>query len=108
MLEELELMRKRIVSREQSVNALSSAGARFQMPIDSLGAAVAMQDGRVAGLEQHTAQLQRYMESLGAFQKTQYSGTTLLPPAYNSGGDRLTGGGFPVGGGFCGVYSGGA
>ena len=50
-------MRKRAVSHKQSVNALSSAGAHFQVLIDSLGAAVAMQDGRVAGLEQHTAQL---------------------------------------------------
>ena len=56
MLEELELMRKRTVSHEQAVNTLSSVGAHFQVLIDNLGAAVAMQDGRVAGLEQHTAQ----------------------------------------------------
>ena len=48
------------------------------------------------------------MESLRACQETQFSGTTLLSPAYNSGGDRRTGGGFPVGGGFCSAYSGGA
>ena len=55
MLEELERMRQRTVSHEQAIGALSGSAAHLQMLIDSLGAATAVQGGRVAGLEQHTA-----------------------------------------------------
>ena len=67
MLEEVELMRQRTVAHEQSINMLSGSFAHLQVLLDSLGSATSVQSGRVAGLEQHTAQLQGYMESLRAF-----------------------------------------
>ena len=63
-LKELERMRRRIVVYERSTDALANNGSHLQMMVESLAAAVAAQDGRVGGLEQHTAQLQFFIEAM--------------------------------------------
>ena len=57
MLEELENMRRHVVEHDARLVALANAETNMNMWISQVGATVAVQEGRVAGLEQHTAQL---------------------------------------------------
>ena len=87
MLEELERMRRRIVEYERSIDAIANNGSHLQMMVESLGAAVAAQDGRVGGLQQHTAQLQFFIEALRVGQEEDGAPP---PPEPHSGARRDT------------------
>ena len=87
----------------------SSQAAR----IDDSCAAAAVQDWRIAVLEQVSTQIMGSFDSLRTFQERQYSGDGLYsggappPPAphYESyGGSQRASGGFPAGGGLRGAY----
>ena len=64
MLEELALMRQHVIAHEQSIASISGGASHLQMLVDTLGSAMSAQEGRIAGLEQYTAQLQFYIEAL--------------------------------------------
>ena len=102
-------MRQHVIAHEQSIVSISGGASHLQMLVDTLGSAMSVQEGCVAGLEQYTAQLQFYIEALRLGQEEQQD--TLPPPANHNGGGggaRRTGGGFPVGGGLglSGAFSG--
>ena len=65
---------------------LSGNVALLQMMLESLGSAVAAQDGRVGGLEQHTAQLQFFIEALRLGQEEQQGSYSAPPPAAHQHG----------------------
>ena len=82
----------------------SSQAARID---ESCAAAAAVQDGRIAVLEQVSTQLMGSLDSMRTFQEGLYSGGAPLPPAlhYGSyGGSQRASGGFPAGGGLRGAY----
>ena len=78
-------MRQSTVAHEQAIGVLFGRAGYLQMLVDSLGAATSVQGGRVAGLEQHTAQLQFFIEAFRVGQEEQQSGAAPLPPADGSG-----------------------
>ena len=93
-------MRQHVIAHVQSIVSISGGASHLQMLVDTLGSAMSAQEGRIAGLEQYTAQLQFYIEALRLGQEEQWD--TQPPPASHyggGGGARRTGGGFPVGGG---------
>ena len=76
MGQELEGMRQRGFAHGNSIEELTrksleaaAAAAYFQSFTDGIGAAMVAQDGRVGGLEQHTAQLTSAVEALRIFQE---------------------------------------
>ena len=71
MIAKLELMRQHVVAREHSISMISGGASHVQMLVDNLGSATSVQDGRVAGLGHHTAQLQFFIEALRAGQEEQ-------------------------------------
>ena len=71
MGQELESMQQRGLAHEQSINSMrqaieasSAAAMHFQTITDGLGVAMSVQEGRVGGLEHHTAQLTSSVEAM--------------------------------------------
>ena len=89
-------MRQRAIAHEQAIDKImrqaleaSTGAAHLQMVADRLGVAMSVQEGRVAGIEQHTAQLTSSIEALRSFQEGQYPGAPPKAAFSASGqGDR--------------------